>query len=67
MIEDLQDQCMFIINFLKYIIIYLIIYFTIIYSLIETKTTSLENRLHTDDKLFLDFMTRLLRIDPSER
>lgn len=35
--------------------------------IIKTKQTSLKHRLDTDDKMFLDFMTRLLRIDPAER
>jgi len=35
--------------------------------LIEPKPTSLKHRLNCDDPMFLDFMTRVLRIDPAER
>ena len=35
--------------------------------LLEPKATSLQHRLRCDDPQFLDFMTRLLAIDPAER
>ncbi|KAA6369646.1 MAG: putative Dual specificity protein kinase pom1, partial [Streblomastix strix] len=37
------------------------------YHFLYPKTTTLQQRMHTDDLLFVDFVTRLLTVDPDRR
>jgi hypothetical protein len=48
---------------------YWMIYFSVSIenSILIPKRTSLRRRLKTNDPLFLDFITQLLRLDPKER